>query len=284
MKETKNTKKSVVIILSITSDIGFNLAKNYLADGFFVVGTYRTYSSKIRQLKQFPCVFLKCDVANNRSITSFIHKLKTLNLTWDVCISCIGEPRPLTAFFKTNFDDWLASVNVNSFQQLRIVHALYETRSREKTSAVVFFAGGGVNKSVVNFSAYTIGKIILIKMCEYLDAENSDLNIFIVGPGWTKTKTHQLILNDTSISKEKRLETIAFLQSKSGTDTDYIYECIARLVSAKKIVSGRNFSIVYDPLQKNKFVDLMGQLKQNPDLFKLRRYERKSNEIPQNHR
>ena len=107
-------------------------------------------------------------------------------------------------------------------------HMLYPLRNKKGADAV-FFAGGGMNGSVVDFSAYTISKIMLAKMCEFLDAENKDLNVYIVGPGWTKTKIHAAILNDKRSSQSKVRETKSFLKTKGGTSLDDIYECINEL-------------------------------------------------------
>ena len=74
---------------------------------------------------------------------------------------------------------------------------MYPYRRRERMSNVVFFAGGGTNSPLPDLSAYAASKIFLMKMCELLDDENEDLNVFIVGPGWVKTKIHEEVLNET---------------------------------------------------------------------------------------
>lgn len=265
--------KGNVVIISVTSDIGKIIAQNYLRDGFGVIGTYR--SKKHLSERDFlgPCHLFHCDVNDKKSIVQFIQKYKKLNIPWQTFISCVAEPRPLTAFFGTDFDAWENSTRINSVDQLRVIHALYPFRDKTQKSNIVFFAGGGVNKPVFNFSAYTIGKIMLIKMCEYLDAENEDLNIFTVGPGWTRTKTHMLVLRDPHVSEEKRRDILNFLKSKGGTDINYIYECIRWLAKeGKKVAGGRNFSIVYDPLKKSVRDELKAALKKDKNMYKLRRY------------
>lgn len=266
--------RPIVIILSISSDIGMVLAKRYLKDGFQVIGTYRTFSEKLFSLqKEKSCILIACDITNPGKVKAFVTKLKGLKVRWGTFISCVGEPRPLTGFFESDFDIWAKSVHINAIEQLRVLHALYPLRDKNKTCNVVFFAAGGINKAVINFSAYTIGKIILVKMCEYVDAEEKDLNIFTVGPGWTRTKTHELILNDPGISKEKRLETLKFLKRGKGTDVGYIYECVRWLSKiGKRVTSGRNFSIVYDPLDVKERDKLKEKLKKDKDMYKLRRY------------
>lgn len=265
--------KPVVVILSGSSDIGLELAKRYLKDGYQVVGTYRSYG-RLSEIDKSPfCKLIYCDISKKESIIKFINQYKKLKVKWQTFISCVGDLRPLTGFFESDFDVWSRSIHVNAIEQLRVLHDLYQYRDRKNICNAVFFAGGGVNKSVVNFSAYTISKIMLIKMCEYLDEENNDLNVFIVGPGWTKTKIHQLIINDPHVSKEKYEQTKQFLKNKKGTNIRRIYENIRWLCSeGKRTAGGRNFSIAYDRLDKKDRVKLAQELIKDPDMYKLRRY------------
>ncbi len=169
---------------------------------------------------------------------------------------------PVTSFFGSDFDAWQESFEINSLDQLRVLHALYPFRVKGHTANVVFFAGGGANNAVVNFSAYTLGKITLTKMCEFLDAETKGLNVFIVGPGWTQTKIHRLIPGSGGKARKK------------GTPLSEIFECIQWLSSqGKGLAGGRNFSIVYDPWRPEARALLVKELKSNPDMYKLRRHK-----------
>ena len=262
-----------VIILSVSSDIGLFMAGQYLAQGDRVIGTYRQKKG-LSAIEHKPnCHLFKCDIHDRKEFAAFINNVKNLNSPWDVFISCVGHPLPLTSFFDSDFDAWQDSVEINSIDQLRALHMLYPLRSSASLADVIFFAAGGANKAVVNLSAYTIGKIMLTKMCEFIDAESKDLNIFIVGPGWTKTKVHQTILSDPNISRQKKEETIKFLSENKGTPLQDIFDCIQWLrEQGKSVAGGRNFSIVYDPWKKEKRELLVKELKQNPDMYKLRRH------------
>ena len=263
--------KKTVIILSVSSDIGLHLARKYLNQGFRVIGTYRSKSKlKIFEDEQ-DCSLIKCDVFQKADLDRLAAKIKGLKVRWDVFISCVGHPLPVRPFFECDFDEWAASVHVNSIAQLRALHVLYPLRNTKKADAV-FFAGGGANGAVLNFSAYTIAKIMLTKMCEFLDAENKNLNIFIVGPGWTKTKIHHTILSDRKTAKDKVSETRRFLKGKQGTSLDDIYACIDWLCrEGKTIASGRNFSIAHDPWRKPLQQKLIKALSGDKDMYKLRR-------------
>lgn len=270
----KSQKQQTVFILSVSSDIGYFLAKKYLQEGYRVVGTYRSLRYIKDLVRNKDCHLFSCDVAKRKNVQDLIRWFRKMNMPWDAFISCVGWPKPLTTFFQGNFDRWSESVHVNALEPLRVLHGLYPFRSRRKISSVVFFAGGGVNNAVVNFSAYTASKIFLIKMCEFLDAENPDLNVFIVGPGWTRTKTHELMLRDRDISKDKHSEIISFLNSNKGTMMEDIFACIHWLAGqGKKVAGGRNFSVVHDPWKGALKGRLAKVLQSDVNMYKLRRYK-----------
>ncbi len=265
--------KKTVILISITSDIGTALAKRYSEDGYAIIGTYRS-RDKLAQLRRIPdCRLFYCDINNEASARKFITNYAKLGLKWDTFISCVGYPLPLKAFSKSDFQEWFISVKINAIHPLALFHGLYPHRDRNKKINAIFFAGSGVNRAVKNFSAYAISKIMLIKMCEFLDCENKNLSIFTVDPGWTKTKIHSLILDKISRKDERYTKTMEFLKSRRGTSIDDIYGCINWISSQKKRVSsGRIFSVVHDKWKgKDDAAHLAKNLSQDENMYKLRR-------------
>jgi len=252
--------KGCVFILSVSSDIGHGLALEYLADGYEVVGTYRD-SKSIADLSQENRVHLfQCDIASKESIEWIISACKTLDLSWDLFISCVGILEPIGPFFSSNFDVWKEAVNVNSLAQLWVLRELWPYRKQGQLCHAAFFAGGGTNNPLPNYSAYAASKVFLIKMCELLNSENQDLNVFIVGPGFLPTKIHRYI--DPS-------------RKESGTSFRDIYDCINWCVAqGKEISGGRNFSVVHDGW-RNGGRELLEKLIKDEDMFKLRRFKNK---------
>jgi len=259
-----------VFLSAITSDIGIALAERYARDGYTVVGTYRA-KELLPQLESLPqCHLFYCDLSNRQTVDDSIAQFAALDMPWETFISCAAWPPPLRGFFQSDFDEWNRSLHVNAIEQLRVLHAVYSLRDQSVVPNVVFFAGPGTNSGVKNFSALTVSKLMLIKACELLHAENDDLNVFIVGPGWTRTKTHTEILSDPFVSPEKRQETLEFLRSGSGTSMDDIYACIRWLSEVgRPVAGGRNFSIVHDYWGSE---ELAEELAADPNMYKLRRH------------
>lgn len=273
-------KQKNVFISSISSDIGIALANRFTTDGYTVFGTYRSDKllDQLEGIEKGNLYF--CDLNDLNSIAASTDSFRKLKIQWDLFISCAAWPPPLTSFFDADFNQWSKSIHINAIEQLRALHAMYPLRNKNSVCPVVFFAGPGTNNAPTNFSAVTLSKIMLMKMCELLDAENSDLNPFIVGPGWTRTKTHLEVLSDPNVSVQKKKETEAFLKSGKGTSMDDIYKCITWLIDqGKNVAGGRNFSVVHDVWGEQGMAD---ELRKDQNMYKLRRYRNDWRERPTN--
>ena len=55
-------------------------------------------------------------------------------------------------------------------------------------------------------------------MCELLDDENKDLNVFIVGPGWVKTKIHNQVLDNPQGAGGSYQKVQDFLNNETGNN------------------------------------------------------------------
>jgi NAD(P)-dependent dehydrogenase (short-subunit alcohol dehydrogenase family) len=264
--------KQFVIILGVSSDIGQNICKFYLNDGFQVLGTYRNFSENMNELLSFEGLTLfKCDVTQREDISRLVEYIDNNNIFWSRLFSSVGTSEPIGNFFEIPFDVWQQSIQINSLGQLHVLHALHKYRSKDTNSNVVFLAGGGTNNAFRHYSAYCVSKIMLIKMIELLDDENPDLNIFIVGPGFVRTKTHLETLNAGKLAGDNYERVKNFCESDDpGTSIEKIYECIRWLESkGRKIASGRNFSIVNDKLGDDR---LVSELERDFNMYKLRRH------------
>ena len=133
------------------------------------------------------------------------------------------------------------------------------------------FAGGGTNSATTDYSAYTISKIASIKMVELLDAEIPDTSFSILGPGWVKTKIHASTLNLKSSAGVNYFKTVEMLEEdgKKCYPIEKVIACCNWILSSDRaLVSGRNFSSVFDPWEDEKIKLIMN----DKNLFKLRRF------------
>jgi NAD(P)-dependent dehydrogenase (short-subunit alcohol dehydrogenase family) len=268
MASADNGVSEGVLIISVSSDIGEHLALDYLHRGFRVAGTYRMQLPvSLKNHARFSGV--QCDVAHPGSGAVIRAFLEHEAFRWRLFISCVGQLSPIGLFFENDFDEWAQSMEVNSVAQLRALHAARPFR-QDGHCHVVFFAGGGTNGPFPHYSAYCLGKIALIKMCELLDDENPDLNVFIVGTGWVRTKIHQQTISAGKRSGTNFEKTKAFIENNaSGTS----YSDIAAMIQwgveqGKPVASGRNFSVVHDAWRADGEA-LAAELRADPTKFKL---------------
>ena len=113
MKENKKiSEPKVVLLISITSDIGTALATRYASEGFTVVGTYRS-TKQLNKLTNIPnCHLFSCDINDRQSVARFTKEYVELGLPWDTFISLPASPLPLKAFFRCDFDDWTGDLRL----------------------------------------------------------------------------------------------------------------------------------------------------------------------------
>ncbi len=267
-----STKPSKVIVVSASSDIGAAISERFIDSGCEVLGTYRKHSAAIDELERKGMISVKCDIGAASDIETVFRLAQDRGFKWDTILFSPGQLSPIGPFFSTDFEAWIESVQINSLYQLKFLHQLYPLRDSNEGSNVLFFAGGGTNGTFDNYSAYCLGKIMLIKMCELLDSECPDMKAAIIGPGWVHTKGHQETVLAGAAAGANHQRTIDYLDSdKHKTSYDEIFSCLMWCLNADRAaIGGRNLSLVHDPWQANG-KDLMARLLDNKDLYKLRR-------------
>lgn len=261
-----------IIIFGVSADIGQNICRLYQRDGARILGTYRNDFAGREALGKLSGVTLfQCDLTSLSDIERFARFVAESGYVWESLFSSVGTSEPIGRFFELNFDDWAHSVDINMISQLRAIHALYPMRDKSKIVDIALLAGGGTNNPFRCYSAYCVAKIGLIKMCELIDDEAEDVNMFILGPGFVKTKTHYETLRAGSKAENNLSRVERFMSSAdNGTSFEDIYKCLEwSKKMGRDIVGGRNLSVVHDPWGMDK---LASELKLDKNMYKLRRY------------
>lgn len=259
------------IVISASSGIGEALCRRWAARGVKVGGTYRNRSAAVTELEKGGVRLVPCDLADKASVATACAELPRGSSGWDALVLCPGDMTPVGPFADCDFDDWERSILVNFTAQLRVVRALLASRRRAPgpEPIVLFFAGGGTNGATLNYSAYTVSKIALIKMCELLDAELPDVRFSIVGPGWVRTKIHDQTLAAGPRAGESYQRTVERLKGTDFVPMEKVMDCCDWIIAAPRaVVSGRNFSAANDDWGAGA---LASRLAGDPALFKLRR-------------
>jgi NAD(P)-dependent dehydrogenase (short-subunit alcohol dehydrogenase family) len=265
------TANATVFIAGISSDIGRELALLNLARSHRVLGTFRTaaHVEPLRDRQGVDLIF--CDVAQPDSIRAAVDRLKALGKPWDTFIGAVGQLDPIRPFLETDMDEWSASLTLNSIGQLRLLREMYPLRSRDTVAKVAFLVGGGINGPFRNYSAYCLGKIMLVKACELIHDEAPDIHAVAIGTGWVDTKIHRQTLEAGERAGDNYRRTAEFLASaQPGTRAADILACIDWCFAQERAVTGgRNFSVVHDGWKLD--AGLGASLLRDPDKYKLRR-------------
>lgn len=267
------SQEPTVFIAAVASDIGRQLAHLYRQRGCMVIGTYRSEAGLGTLREDKGITLLHCDVTDRQSLQQVADTMRTLDKPWDVFIGAVGQLDPIGPFFTCDFQDWTRSVIANSFGQLGLLHAIYPFRnSTRMPSRIAFLVGGGINGPFRNYSAYCLGKVMLVKFCELIDDEYPDVHAIAVGTGWVNTKIHQQSLKAQERSGDNYRRTYEFVAAgEPGTAITDILACLDWCFDAgKSVSSGRNFSVVHDAWNTGS-EGLTADLASDIAMFKLRR-------------
>lgn len=99
-----------VLITGVKRGIGEALAKKFLAEGFFVIGTSTTGKSK---LKHKNLVVFKMNLLNPKSIEKCTNKIYKVKMKINILVNNAGTWRPSSKDPKKNMRDFRDVVNIN---------------------------------------------------------------------------------------------------------------------------------------------------------------------------
>lgn len=265
-------EKRSAIIIGASSDIGISLSRRWLNQEYKIFGTCRTESGAVREIRSKGASLIDCDISDPASIRDACQKIKKFCPAWDILVMCPASLEPINLFTESAFEDWESSVKLNFVNQMQIIHELLPTRQIGSIPGphVLFFSAGGINDAPTNYSAYTISKIAVIKMCELLAAEIPDTSFVSIGPSWVKTKIHNQTLEAGSKAGINYQRTLGKLKTGDFTPMERVLDCCDWVIDApKEVVSGRNINVVHDNWGDQEFEK---RLVQDQNLFKLRKH------------
>ncbi|MBI1206622.1 MAG: SDR family oxidoreductase [Azospirillum sp.] len=262
-----------VLIAAISSDIGRALAIICRARGWEVIGTFRD-AAQLGELADDPGVtLLPCDAMRPEQVDGVAAALGERGLGWDLFIAAVGQLAPIGPFFAAGRGDWLESVTLNGAAQLALLHAVYPFRRTRPHAQVGFLVGGAINRGFANYSAYSLGKLSLVKFCELIHDEDPEIHAVAVGTGWVATKIHRQTIAAADRAGDNLARTEEFLRrGDSGTTMADIMGCLDWCFAQDRAVTGgRNFSVVHDGWRDGG-ADLAAALRRDAEKFKLRRH------------
>ena len=224
--------KKIAFITGISRGIGLEIAKSFVNDDYFVIGTSRSSFRINEELNSENCMHLLMDFTDREKISSCFDELKKINKIPNVLINNAGITKD-QLFLRMKEDDWDDVINSNLTSVFNITKLFIKSMVKDRYGKIINIssvAGLMGNPGQVNYSASKAGLGGFTRaLAKEVAARNITVNC--IAPGFIETdmtnhfqdEELENILNQIPANKMGNPQQIAdlalFLASSKG---DYI--------------------------------------------------------------
>ncbi len=186
-----NAEESMtVLVTGANRGIGLELARQLRAEGHEVIGTARNPQSAT-ELKETGARVVQLDVVDSDSVRAMAKALEGQKI--DLLINnagMLGHSAP--SFAETDFDEVVATFDVNSLGPMRVTQALLPNIMAGKGKTIVQISStmGSIANNGGGYYGYRASKSALNMLNKSLALELADLGItsIVLHPGWVQTR------------------------------------------------------------------------------------------------
>ena len=224
--------KKIVFITGVSRGIGLEIAKCFLNDGYFVIGTSRSNFNLGEVLDSDHCLHIPLDVTDRDQVKNCMEQIKTQEKIPNVLINNAGITKD-QLFLRMKDEDWDEVINSNLTGVFNITKLFIKSMVKDRSGKIINIssvAGLMGNPGQVNYSSSKAGLGGFTRsLAKEVAARNITVNC--IAPGFIETdmtnhfKSDELdnILKTIPANKMGNPQDIAnlalFLASSSG---DYI--------------------------------------------------------------
>ena len=224
--------KKIVFITGVSRGIGLDIAKCFLNDGYFVIGTSRSNFNLGEALDSDHCLHIPLDVTDRDQVKNCMEQIKTQEKIPNVLINNAGITKD-QLFLRMKDEDWDEVINSNLTGVFNITKLFIKSMVKDRSGKIINIssvAGLMGNPGQVNYSSSKAGLGGFTRsLAKEVAARNITVNC--IAPGFIETdmtnhfKSDELdnILKTIPANKMGNPQDIAnlalFLASSSG---DYI--------------------------------------------------------------
>lgn len=184
--------EKVVVIIGASRGLGLEFAKQYLADGWRVVGTVRHESdaAPLRKLGKAEAFIL--DARREDDFEEFAEALQKRSLVPEVIIHNAGvNIRPNVTFAETRFADWEQTLGVNVVGAVGTAKYLVPLLKENAGGKAIFLSSelGSIEQCSGGMLPYRASKAALNMLVKSLSIEQQARGVTCIAlhPGWVKT-------------------------------------------------------------------------------------------------
>jgi len=222
--------KKIAFITGVSRGIGLELAKCFLNDNYFVIGTSRSEFNLHEALDSEKCLHLALDVTDRDQASSCMEKLKDEDIVPNVLINNAGITRD-QLFLRMKDEDWDDVIDSNLTSVFNMTKLFIKSMVKNRSGKIINIssvAGLMGNPGQVNYSASKAG---LGGFTRALAKEVATRNITVncIAPGFIETdmtnyfKDDELnkILNQIPANKmgsPKHIAALALFLASSKAD------------------------------------------------------------------
>ncbi len=201
-------------------------------------------------------------------IQTAIKKLKRI----DVLVNNAGIYGPMGYFEKTNWDEWVKSIQINLFGSILLCRTVIPHFKKNNKGKIIQLSGGGAASPLPFISSYAVSKAAIVRFVENLSEEVKNYNIDInaVAPGPLNTGMLEEVLKAGPKKVGREFYNKSLKQKETGgTAFNKVCELILFLGSKYSDgIRGKLISALWDDWKN--WINYK-QLLKNSDTYTLRR-------------
>jgi NAD(P)-dependent dehydrogenase (short-subunit alcohol dehydrogenase family) len=256
------------LIVGNDSEIGTVVAQSLRSSNWEVYATTRREYFAGSALE--PNIYF-CNLLDRDSISIATSAFVEHCPDWNLIVLSVGALNPIGRLIDTNFDEWERCIQLNFLNQVFFIREILRKTNLapDQKRTILTFAGSGTNSAPVNFSAYTLAKIGLIKATELMASEYQDCAFVSLGTGWIKSAIHNQTLEAGDSAGSAYQETIRRMREGDFGDPNLLCDFISWMnCQPIRSISGLNFALQGDNWKAPAFLKRISEM---PNNFKLRR-------------
>ena len=175
-----------VLLIGASRGIGIELASQYIADGWRVIATARSYEG-LERLKSMGAQTLRVDVANPASNSGLAWQLDGEKV--DLAIYVAGAMDRASASIPPTRESFDAVMHTNVMGAMQVIPQIVPMVQETKgvIACISSIMGSMQETTSGNAALYRVSKAALNMVVRCTQAEQPDITVLAIHPGWVQT-------------------------------------------------------------------------------------------------